>query len=131
MRTRKGAQNTSIAIRHSSADMVSRMERAAVLDKEIARLEEADSAGSQVYGVSDLLNQQLGTALISYSAAASQQLLGGFYDCRDNLLTLINKKQILPGEVSDFSDRSELLNVEYDELNTKIQAISVKPYRPR
>ncbi|HPR39587.1 MAG TPA: HlyD family efflux transporter periplasmic adaptor subunit [Oscillospiraceae bacterium] len=115
-------KNTSIAYTHSSADTVNRMERAAVLEKEIDRLEEADSAGSQVYGVSDLLNQQLGTALISYSAAASQQLLDGFSGCRDDLLTLINKKQILTGEVADFSDRIELLKSEYDELNTKIQA---------
>lgn len=115
-------KNTSIAYTHSSADTVNRIERAAALETEIARLEEADSAGSQVYGVSDLLNQQLGTALISYSAASSQQLLDGFSDSRDDLLTLMNKKQILTGEATDFSERIALLKTEYDELNTKIQA---------
>ncbi|MBP6886741.1 MAG: hypothetical protein KBC20_01585 [Oscillospiraceae bacterium] len=118
----KVLKNTSVAYTHSSADTVKRMARAAVLEKEIARLEEADSAGSQVYGVSDLLNRQLGTALISYAAAGSQQLLDGFSDCRDDFLTLINKKQILTGEAADFSERIDLLKSEYDELNTKIQA---------
>ncbi len=118
----KVLKNTSIAYTHSSADTVKRMARAALLEKEIARLKEADSAGSQVYGVSDLLNRQLGAALVSYAAAGSQQLLGGFSDCRDSFLTLINKKQILTGEAADFDDRIDLLKSEYDELNTKIQA---------
>ncbi|MBQ7124118.1 MAG: hypothetical protein IJO01_05855 [Oscillospiraceae bacterium] len=119
-------RNKPVAYAHASTDTVSKMMRAAELEKEIKLLEEAASGVSQLYGSSEFINDQIGNSVMAYSYAVSSGNYGSFSEAKDSLLLSINKKTSITGEPNKFEERITLLKAEYDELQTEINADEAK-----
>lgn len=119
-------RNKPVAYAHTSSDTVTKMAKAAELEKEIRLLEEASSGVSQLYGSSEFINDQIGTSVMEYSAAVASGDYLSFSSIKDELLLSINKKTSITGEPNKFDERLALLKAEYDELQNEINADEAK-----
>lgn len=122
----KVLRNKPVAYAHASADTVSKMERAAELEKEISLLEEASSGVSQLYGSSEFINDQIGNSVLVYSGVIANGSYSDFSSAKDELLLSINKKTSITGEDNKFEERIALLKAEYDELQLEINSDEAK-----
>ena len=119
-------RNKPVAYAHTSSDTVTKMAKAAELEKEIKLLEEASSGVSQLYGSSEFINDQIGNSVLTYSDAVASGDYAGFSDIKDQLLLSINKKTSITGEPNKFEERIMLLKAEYDELQNEINSDEAK-----
>ncbi len=122
----KVLKNTAVAYTHASSDTVENTKLADELEREIEKLKEANATGSQGYGASDLLNQQIGEAVVAMVMAGKGDTTADVYACREELLLLMNKKQILIGEESDYNDRIDTLTNQRAYLLEKVSSDSEK-----
>ena len=119
-------KNKPIAYAHASSDTVNKMNRADELKKEINLLEEASSGVSQLYGSSEFINDQIGTAVLTYFYNVSDENYSDFSDIKDSLLLSINKKTAITGQPNSFDERIAILKAEYDELQNEINSDEAK-----
>ncbi|MBQ7874823.1 MAG: hypothetical protein IJ306_06670 [Oscillospiraceae bacterium] len=122
----KVLRNKPVAYAHTSSDTVTKMARAAELEKEISLLEEAASGVSQLYGSSEFINDQIGNSVLAYSNVIANGDYSGFSSAKDSLLLSINKKTSITGEENKFAERIALLKAEYDELQSEIASDDAK-----
>ncbi|MBR2041192.1 MAG: hypothetical protein IJ945_02350 [Oscillospiraceae bacterium] len=119
-------RNKPVAYAHTSSDTVTKMIKAAELEKEIKLLEEAANGISQLYGSSEFINDQIGNSVMNYSDAIAGGDYEEFLNIKDELLLSINKKTSITGEPNKFDERITLLKAEYDELQNEINADEAK-----
>ncbi|MBR5310881.1 MAG: hypothetical protein IKU42_07145 [Oscillospiraceae bacterium] len=119
-------RNKPVAYAHSSSDTVSKMNRAAELEKEISLLEEAAAGISQLYGSSEFINDQIGNSVLTYFYTVSDGNYSDFSEIKDSLLLSINKKTAITGEPNSFDERIAVLKAEYDELQNEINSDQAK-----
>ena len=118
----KVLRNKPVAYAHASFDTVMKMDKAAELEKEIRLLEEAAGGVSQLYGSSEFINDQIGSAVLAYSNSISSGDYSNFTSVKDSLLLSINKKTSITGVENKFDERIALLKAEYDELQNEINS---------
>lgn len=118
----KVLKNRPVAYSHASSDTVVKMAKANEIEKQINLLKEASSGVSQLYGSSEYINDQIGTAVLAYTEAITGGKLSGFSSAKDNLLLSINKKTAITGGENRFEERIAALQMEYDELKYEIEA---------
>ncbi len=116
----KVLKNRPVAYNHASSDTVTKMQKATELEKEINLLKEASSGVSQLYGSSEFINDQIGSAVLTYSESVSNGKCSGLSAAKDNLLLSINKKTVITGGENYFEERIAVLQQEYDELQAEI-----------
>ena len=122
----KVLKNSAVAYTHASSDTVENTKLADELEKEIEMLKEANTTATQGYGAADLLNQQIGDALVDMAGASYEDTMEDMDSCRDNLLLLLNKRQILIGEETNYNDRIDELNNQRAFLLEKVSSDSEK-----
>lgn len=94
----------------------------AVLDEELAELQDIESLGSSGIAGLDILNTQISrtmTAVVQQADAATMETAATL---RQQLLTLINKKQVVTGKSTDFSGRIAALQAERSALQAANRA---------
>lgn len=115
-------RNSIVAYTHSSADTVDKMTECEKLQKDISLLKSASTGVQQLYGFSEYINDQIGSAVIGYAGAVSGNDYSGFQTAQDDLLLSINEKTVLTGKENRFEERITSLQAQYDELQIGIAA---------
>lgn len=115
-------KNSTVAYTHASADTVDKMTECDKLQKDITLLQAANTGVQQLYGFSQYINDQIGSAVIDYAAAVSDRDFSGFSSAKDSLLLSINEKTVLTGKENRFEERITSLQAQYDELQKEIAA---------
>lgn len=93
-----------------------------LLDADIAQLESAEALASNNYASLEAIDQQLVSKLQDISVQANSRGADSLRDLHSELLTLMNKRQIVVGAVSSFGDKLEQLRQERRVLAEKVTA---------
>ena len=86
------------------------------LDEEISLLEEIESQGTANRVNLDLINKQINERVNDLVVCANTAAYQSLRDLYNDLLSLMNKRQITTGKVADFSDRIAALKAERQQL---------------
>lgn len=120
----KVLKGSCIAYTHASKDTVENGRKADALQREIDLLKEANTISEQGYGTTELLNKQIGDAMIDISEISDESVLENVEGVRDDLLLLLNKKQILIGEETGYDNRITQLQNQRAVLLNRISSDS-------
>ncbi len=118
----KVLKNKVLAYTHSSNDTVNKIAILEDLEKELDLLKEANNNVSQLYGSSEYINTQLGSAVSDFSGYVIKNNLSGLNDAKNKLLLSLNKKNALVGNENHFDERITALESDYNNLKEQIDA---------
>lgn len=118
----KVLKNKVLAYTHSSNDTVNKIAILEDLEKELDLLKEANNNVSQLYGSSEYINTQLGSAVSDFSGYVIKNNLSGLNDAKNKLLLSLNKKNALVGNENHFDERIMALESDYNNLKEQIDA---------
>lgn len=113
-------QGTDIAALYGSMDEINSLNRIEELEAEIQNLKDSQDEGVNVFSIADSVNRQISDKLIRLAGIAESGQLEQVDSAKSELLTMINKKQILTGDAENFSSRIEQLQTELDALQAGI-----------
>ena len=118
----KVLKNKILAYTHASNDTVNKIAILEDLEKELDLLKEANNNVSQLYGSSEYINTQLGSAVSDFSESITKNDLSGLSDVKNKLLLSLNKKNALVGNENHFDERIASLESDYNTLREQIDA---------
>ena len=92
------------------------------LDEEIQQLQSIQAQGTANKVNLDIINKQIDTELTELMEATHSASISGLYEYHSELLSLLNKRQITIGKVTDFSERISQLTAKKQELSSSFSA---------
>ncbi|WP_411677515.1 HlyD family efflux transporter periplasmic adaptor subunit [Caproicibacter sp.] len=113
----KVAKGGVVAKVYSSEQQVTALHKMASVDNEIKQLEELQSPGDTYAASPDSLNEQIHRKLSALLGQTVSGSLSSLNKTREDLLYLLNERQIITGKATDFSARLKELEAEHATLN--------------
>ncbi|MCI8492811.1 MULTISPECIES: HlyD family efflux transporter periplasmic adaptor subunit [Anaerotruncus] len=116
----KVAGGTVIAEVYRNKEDARNIEQLRALEKKRAQLERAQDPGTTSFAHTDVLNRQIFSELDTIIGSVESGLMAGAAENADNLLLLMNTKQIATGRQSDFQETINQLKAEERYLSNQI-----------
>lgn len=116
------AKGGTIAEIFQSEEAAGIQQQLELLDEEITELQSVEALGQSNYSSLEAINQQLSVAAQAVSVRMNGVDTEGVRDLHTQLLTLMNKRQIIIGTVDSFSDRLSQLHQQRESLAAKATA---------
>lgn len=113
------AKNGVVAYVYANEEEAVERQAIARIDREIEELSSASRLGKDSYISTELLDRQINEKLLLIEIANDQNRLKDVAVYRAQLLSLMNKRQVVTGQVADFSKRIFTLTTERDALKSK------------
>ncbi len=115
----KVAKNSEIAKIYEREQDVTNQYRIKQIDEEIAMLEECQDQASAGANQTEALNKQINENYLELLAAVDSHSLNNLDDIKYDMMTSLNKRQIIIGQEKDFSERINTLNEEKKQLESQ------------
>ncbi len=119
-RAKKGGVIASV---YESAAASMTVSRISELEKQISNIEQMQSYNDKQAADLDLANLKVQTAVDEYVTACATGNFGEVSESRDELLIAMNRRSLITGEQTDFSEQLASLNSELDALKASLPAV--------
>ncbi len=116
------AQNGVIAQRYPSQSDAQKEQKLKQLDEEIALLKNLQQQGTTGRINLDLITRQLDTTVADLVKQMHEPILSGLSTSQSELLTLLNKEQVITGQMTSFQERIDALTAQRNQLAGQYQA---------
>ena len=124
------SKNGAVAALYADEEAAGLQQQLQVLDEEIAYLESAQALALGNYASLEAIEQQLAIKMQEIAVHVNGQGTGELRRLRAQLLTLMNKRQIVVGTVSGFEDKLAQLHAERNALSAQVSDVIGTVYRP-
>lgn len=124
------AVDSEVARIYQSEEEVAAAEQAEKIDEQIKQLTEVQSPGAALESNISVINQQLSHVYTNLIKSLDFNQLSGLSGLRNDLVTLMNKKQIVTGKASDFNAAIGELTEQRDALKASISSEPVSVTTP-
>ncbi len=124
------AKDAEIARIYPDEETVSAAEQADKLDEQIQQLTAVQSPGAALESNISVINQQLFHTYQNFLTSLDFDQFSGLSELRNELVTLLNKKQIVTGKASDFNAAIEQLTQARDALRASVSTEPVSVTTP-
>lgn len=114
------SKNGDVATLYADEEAAALQQRLAIVDEEIAYLKSAQALASGNYAGLEAIEQQLDMKMQEIAVHVNGQSTDELRRLRAQLLTLMNKRQIIVGAVSGFEDKLAGLQAERDTLASHV-----------
>lgn len=122
----KVANGEEVARIYANAQSAAAQDQIQALDSEIAKLENISAPGNTYEANPDSLNKQITLQLANLLEQVNERQLESVEDERDDLLSLINERQIVTNRVTGFADRISALKKQRSALAASSPTGSIK-----
>ena len=118
-RISKGGTIAELFDDESAAGIQRRLE---MLNEDIALLENVEALGENGYSSLEAINQQLSSAALAVSVRMHETTTEGLRSLRSQLLSLLNKRQVVVGTGTDFTDQLAILREQRSRLENQLRS---------